>query len=238
MQRLLRCLCLIAAATLAPAARSATIVYVDATPNTTGNDGNTTIDGALVDFNVNAKQENGNTANDGLWNYRGGLTGNETAPGGFLWETDTSPAAGEITSPLATTIELAPGAYNMYGVTQMLFATYDVAYSLNGVDFTVFTRTDGIEGGVPVADFTVYDVDFGSLEPSQGVASLYVHNLGQVSLPAGGSVVIYIQGPDVADGGGTGRTRYVGVGYELVPEPSSIILIISGLILVGIRKRK
>src|SRR5690606_25123257 len=113
MQRHLRCLCLIAAETVAHAGRRAAIACVGDTPDGTDSDGNTTIDGALVDFNVNAKQENGNTANDGLWNYRGGLTGNETAPGGFLWETDTSPAAGEITSPLATTIELAPGAYNM-----------------------------------------------------------------------------------------------------------------------------
>src|SRR5690606_35909344 len=80
----------------------------DATANTTGADGNTTVNGNLV-----SGSNTGASASDGLWNNRAFAGTNGTG----LWETDTSSTAGETTDPLITTVALpGAGTYNLYAM--------------------------------------------------------------------------------------------------------------------------
>lgn len=235
MKRTIQCLTLAVAATFAPTAWGA-IVYVDAVPNTTGADGNTTIDGALVNFGTNATNLNttgSGVGNDDLWNYRPG----GEAAGGSYWETDTASSAGESTLPLVTTVDLGPGTYNLFGLFRPQASTHDVSFSINGVDYTDFTMSNSLAAAGDGSDFA-NPGDVGDIDA--GIGDLYIASLGQVTLPAAATVSIYAQGPDLNLGGDNSgqRTRYEGIGYEVVPEPASFVLVAIGIVGVATLRRK
>lgn len=237
MRATLNILGFMAVALLATSASGA-ITYVDAVANTTGADGNTTINGALV-----TGSNTGTTSSDDLWRIRAVTE----AAGGALWESDTTTPA-EGTSPLITSISLGPGAYNLYGVFRDQPGTesyWDAAFSLDGVNFTAFdyrhlkvkkALADGSE-------FTNPGI-MGDIAAVGG--AIYFADIGQVTLASPTLVSIYIQGPEQdltgaspPQTGNTGqRTWYEGVGFELVPEPSGLTLTVCGLIgLVAARRR-
>lgn len=221
----------------APSAWGA-IVYVDATPNTDGTDGNTTIDGALVEFGTNATTENSSNAaisGDGMWNYRP----NAAAASDNFWETDTGSNASETTAPLITSVELGPGTYNLFGVFRPQGSTHDVSFSLGGLSYTEFTPSNATAAAIDGSDFA-NPLDVGEIDNSIG--DVYLASLGQVTLAATQLVSVYVQGPD-RDGVtiSAQRTRYEGIGYEqvsAVPEPSSIFLATLGALAIGIRVRQ
>src|SRR5262245_41468575 len=93
-------LCALALTCGASVAQSGLITYVDASANTTGSNGNTTINGSLV-----SAGNTGTSSTDGFWNNRALAGTNGTG----VWETDNSSTAAESTQPLITTIVL-PGA--------------------------------------------------------------------------------------------------------------------------------
>lgn len=235
MKKTLQVLSLAIAATFAPAAWGA-IVYVDAVPNTTGADGNTTVDGALVNFGTNATNLNTTSSGvgtDGFWNYRPGTE----AAGGSYWETDTDNSAGESTLPLVTSVNLGPGTYNLFGLFRPQASTHDAAFSINGVDYSNFAMGNSLAAALDGSDF-VNPGDVGDIDA--GIGDLYIASLGQITLPAAATVSIYAQGPDLNLGGNNNgqRTRFEGIGYEVVPEPSSMLLITIGLLGIAMLRRK
>jgi hypothetical protein len=66
---------------------------------------------------------------------------------------------------------------------------------------------------------------------------MYGVNLGQETV-IGGSAINFFIDQDGTTSGGTDRTWYDGVGYEVVPEPSSMALLgLGGLALILRRRR-
>ena len=202
------------------------ITYVDAIPNTDGNDGNTTVNGALVDFtggSGNATTSHSST--DGLWHYReivGDVNGDNA------WQAFN---ATEDTSPLATTLTLAPGIYNLYG----LF------WSGTGNSFIVEFRV-GDSGPYMFFDatnststLTASDgSDFANTTKvrSTNFSNLRIADLGEFAITS--PVTIYINGPETTSTSDP-RTLYDGLGYEFVaeiPEPASLGLLLSGVLLL------
>jgi hypothetical protein len=226
---------------VAPAAWSA-IVYVDATPNTNGADGNTTVNGAPVELggsavgSVNVTTSGTGSGTNNLWRYRA-FPG--VAAGDNLWESDENGDNIETTAPLITTIDLGPGTYNLFGMFRVQGTTYDVAFSLDGITYGEFDGANTTAAAADGSDFLNPD-DLGNIEDTIG--DTFIASIGQVTLPAGGSVAIYVQGPDRdlgTDPVNSGqRTRYEGVGYELVPEPTSLLLLSLGVSVAGIVRRR
>lgn len=186
------------------------ITYVDADANTSGADGNTTIDGQLVDFTAgtgNATTGTGTDANnDGKWHYRT-TYGN----GGEVWETMdevTTPA------PLLTTLDLAPGTYRLYG----LFwagsngaAPWDAGFRVGATgQFVNFAIGNVIVSSASGSEFV------NSTMTREGDRFLMIAPLGEYTV--NGPMEIYVLGPSR---GVTGeRSFFDGFGYELVSEPT------------------
>jgi hypothetical protein len=232
MRKSLHYLCLAAVAMFAPTAWGA-IVYVDATPNTAIGVGNTSVNGAFAVLgaappaggaNVQTGSSTG-SGTDGFWHYRT----DAASAGGLYWETDTTTSAGETTAPLITTISLGPGTYDLFGLFRPQASTHDIAFSLDGSSYTNFTTSNSLNAAGDGSDFS-NPLDLNNIDHSIG--NIHIASLGQVTLLSATTVSIFIQGPDLNVGGNNSgqRTRYEGVGYQLVPEPSSIILVTIGVL--------
>jgi hypothetical protein len=225
---------LVAAASIAEAAP---ITYVDATANTTGVDGNTTINGNLV-----SGSNTGTSATDGFWNNRA-LAG---ANGTGLWETDNSGAAGESTASLITTIALpGPGTYNLYamfysqgGNNPAGAPNWDLAAGVS-TDVSIPILANYVEGDANSILTTTGGTEFtATVVTRHNGADMWMANLGQFTFDAtqAAAVKFYINGPDRGTVNPNTpsqvnfgeRTWYDGVGYEIVPEPTSISLLILG----------
>lgn len=216
MRCLLTCALSIGLGLAAEAALGA-ITFVDVVANTTGSDGNTTFNGALVTLFDSTLGETGNVTTDfnnvdNLWRYRSHPEFN----GGTAWElfNDT-----EFTDPLITTLSLPPGVYNLYG----LF------WGGSGSSFMIDFRVG------PTGEFTNFDAGPSSILTAEdgsdfenavttrwspgGFGNLHMAPLGEFSITS--PITIYAQGPSTgltADP----RTVYDGVGYELVGPPTDI----------------
>jgi hypothetical protein len=239
MKATLNVLGILAAALFASSASGA-ITYVDAVPNT-----NTTINGAAVIFppTVGANSTITSSGTDGLWRYRV----EAGTAGGNVWESDNTAAAGETTDPLITSISLGPGTYNLYGIfrDQADTASYwDASFSLDGTSFSTFDYRTATLAASDGSEFT-NPADLGTIPLAGGL--IYFANFGQVTLLAPTVVPIYVQGlqqdltgASPAQANNTGqRTWYEGVGYSLVPEPSSLMLSLCGVMgLVASRRRR
>jgi hypothetical protein len=257
----LRLLCFALLASVASVAQAA-LTYVDATPNTNGNDGNTTLSGFLFNPETDLTQSSNGT--DGKWAYRAVTTTNATNGPGFF-ESDTSATDGETTLPLVTTLTgLTPGQlYNIYVVYWGDFAQYstppnwDIAARAGETGpFTLFKTT----GALPVDTSGYIDGGIGTLASENGSEftnspmqtragvtppnlHLFYASLGTFMIDGSGSFSVWIDGPDVDNGAnGSKRTWYDGLAFEAVPEPSSILLLAIGtaglLTSLGRRNRK
>jgi hypothetical protein len=204
-----------------------------------------------------------NSGTDGFWQYRN-LTGVNLVNGSNLWQTDAAGTVpnGESTQSLVTTITgLTPGEqYNLYvmfwGGQTATGNNWDVAARVGDTgQYTVFKHrttpvpnlTGYIDGGLGI-DTTATGTEFTNAAPSvitrafSGTQShLLYGSLGTVTISGSGAVSIYVQGPDVDPASSTSerRTYYEGVGYEIVPEPQSFLLISLGsLVALGRHWRK
>lgn len=199
-----------------------TLHYVDATPNTDGTDGNTTIDGELVDFDSttgNARTGTSSTTQS-KWYFR---TGRSNANGGNLWQVLTTQT---VTTPLVTTLTLEPGTYNLYG----LFYNGDQDTGRWDVAFRVGTEGgyinwNGWQNASAVDPENGTNTNLGGelfVEPIKtrdGGFWLCMAPLGQYTVTD--TIDIYVTAPN-RDGYGDGsdqRTWYDGVAYELVHDP-------------------
>ena len=187
------------------------INYVDAVPNTTGSDGNTTINGALVntgtDGNATASSPGttgGGNAADGFWHVRTF----DNVNGGTVWETDGT--SDEVTEPLVTTLTLPPGTYNFYGLFHNNNSNkgfWDVAFRVGSTgDFTIFDKTNAMLASANAREFV------SPIATRAGVQWLLIAPLGQYEVDESGTISFYINGPD-----GTSRddrTWFDGIGWS------------------------
>jgi hypothetical protein len=240
MKVLLKSLCAGAILLSITGSLRAAITYVDATPNTDGTNGNTTLNGFLI--NTSTDVTSGSNGTDGKWAYRAVSSVNAANGPGFF-ESDTSATNGESTLPLVTTISgLTPGQqYKFYVVywgdlrTDLSSPTnYDIAARVgDSGQFTLFkTKSEPlpvdasayINGGVGVlttdngSEFTntnpVVNTRAGLTPPN---LHLFYSNLGTFTVGENGQFAAYIDGPDVDEGNNPSkRTWYDGLGYELV----------------------
>jgi hypothetical protein len=198
---------------------------------------------------------------DGKWHYRTpSSTTNATFPpnNGSYWETDGSTvASSENAPPLITTISVpAPGTYNLYVMyimsTGNLTGYGDIMVGVNNSDSSThkYFNHQNASSAAPfdtpgvstltTATATEFDNVNSSPSPvrtrwaSSGSFHMYLANLGQFDLTdTTVSFSFYITCPNVPPATGTAsqRTIYEGVAYELVPEPSALLLTSCGLIL-------
>lgn len=199
---------------------NAALVYVGATAGASGNTINleTTAPGNQTDWKTGLDDgsDDGRVAGNDLWGSIGtqgfaAFDASLTA----VWESTGSPA--DDAPQLQTTVSgLAPGLYDVY-----------VLYSTASGAAPGWEITAGLNGGAQVE----YDDTVGTVLSTIAPFELRGVLLGQVS---GTSFTVEANDDDQAD---ANRTRYVGVAYELVPEPSSLALLCLGGLIVARRRR-
>lgn len=198
------------------------ITFVDAVPHTDAEAGNTTVDGALVDFaagtgnaTTGGSQQSGSEATDDRWHYRTRATVN----GGAIWETDLPYE--ENTAPLITTLELMPGRYKLYGLFWNNLdngGLWDISFRVGAIgEFTRFSRQNANLTDADGHDFV------NAIVTRDGAQWLLAAPLGEFDVT--GPVSIYVNAPDYTSG--DDRTWYEGVGYELVPPACEAIPAVS-----------
>jgi hypothetical protein len=238
MSTTIRTIACVGLLSLAAASHAATLTYVDATPDTGPDTGNTKIFNTTlgmpvvgnpqpnVDFNYATTT---NSATDNFWQYRN-LTGTNLVNGSFLWQSDAN-AAGETTEALVTTISglTAGQKYAIYVAFfggQQATSNWDIAGRLGDTGpFTLFKHRaepvpdalgDYVNGGLGI-DTTADGSEFTNTSPpvqtrafsvTPAQSHLLLGKLGIVTIGEAGSTTVYIQGPDVDVAGTFERRSY------------------------------
>lgn len=207
------------------------ITYVDAEL------GNTTINGEPLAGEVNYSINY--SAIEGLWGWR---TNRTDVNGAGIWVTDGGGDHGELdresTAPLKIDIILPDvGIYDLYAVimnNESGNGYWDVAARVGDVgDFAHYNRDSEEMTQALASDFE------GTVKVAGGGDMTMKVLIGQYTTTAANETVsIYINGLDSWELAGLDqRTRFDGVGYAMVPEPATMVLLSVGAFL-GLRRRK
>lgn len=218
------------------------IIYVDAQE---GSGGNTFATGGTLDSTawIDTTSNTSGTNNDDWMKRFGGSPGWSQHNGGDVIQglVSSVPNLGEITTQVPG---LDAGTYDVWA----FFWEQTVSGSQNwlidaGLTSGSLSAYSSAAGPVAGTDSTT-PVGAGSLTFSNapsttgagGNQTMYGVNLGQATISEGDSLNVYV---DKLTGTGSGnRTIYDGIGYELIPEPSSSLLLgLSGLAR-AIRRRR
>ncbi len=227
---------------------SAAVTYVDATLANTDNaaggadstwaDGDDTTTGGL-------SVTDGAAANDSKWRFRSGFGGNG------LWEATGSAATIENAVEIVTTVSgLTIGTYKAY----VFFVAVEAVSGPSGGDeefpiraglasnpganpiFTqaVSSETPGATVGINAGTLTFANT-FVPGTAGDGRTN-YAGFLGEV-LVTDGTLSVYVDDlPATIDA--DERTWYTGIGYELIPEPSTVLLGVLGALTLLVRRRR
>lgn len=175
----------------------------------------------------------GAASNDGLWRFRGGF-GN-----GGIWEATGSSASAEDAVEIVTSTAVADGLYNVYVFYYAVNTSGDypirAGLASNANSNPVFDRAGnkGTAGGDALAELM-----FDTAPPTGGEGRTLLYGLVGQTTVTGGTLDVFIDDwPASLTGSSNDRTWYSGVGYELVPEPSSALLAAFGSLLLLRRRR-
>lgn len=216
--------------TLAPLSLSAAVTYVDATINNTVGAAS-----GLVDWNDGSADLGDGTANaDGLWRFRGGFGNNG------IWEATGSSATAEDAAEIVTSATVPNALYDVfvfyYAVNESGDFPIRAGLSSNPNGNPIFDRAGnrGTAGGDTLAELT-FDV----APPTGGESrTLLYGQVGQIEVTDGSLEVFIDDFPASSTGTSNDRTWYQGIGYEVIPEPSSAVLgALGALALLGRRRR-
>ncbi len=246
----------------------AAITFVDATPDTGPGTGNTTLNGDEIVFSGPGQNSTTtDNPGNGLWDYRtqadanGGafftLTDGEYGDGTIgtagINGVDTPNDEDDIV-PLIFTTDLADGLYDIYGLFYNGTSTQSFTTSFSVGDAASFEAFTGMNAGTssgntssatraPTVDAADYTTPI-STSILNGAATLREAYLGQFAV-TGGELTVFISSqnelvkPSTASGVvGDERAWFEGIGFEVVPEPSSLALLgLGGLAMLSRRRQ-
>jgi hypothetical protein len=225
----------------------AAIIYVDAEHST-----NTArADGSGTAFHTNNLGGTSTSAGDNLWDRRINL-GNGL--NGAIYESNGGPNGTQPTEDaprLVTTISglVAGEHYNIYAYLQSNVNNLDTDWRLRaGLENTVgdlpLFSGQGILGATAGTLITAGNLPQGAVLYSNAALGMFQLPLGAMVADTNGEVRVYIddfanpsQNPPTTQAHWL-RSRYDGVGYELVPEPCALVLGILGSVGLGCIPRR
>ncbi len=203
------------------------ITYVDAELN------NTYIGGATAESGVT--YSTGSTATDGKWRWRTMAPQN----GAGIWESDAANVSGDAeTTPDISVDMILPTA----GVYDLYVLAYNNASNAGWWDIACRVGATG--------DFTVYNKlspEITLAQASEFEAGVVINTtsnrhvkvlIGQyVATAANETVTVYINGFDSWNGvQHDHRTVFDGIGYAMVPEPTTLLMLTMGAVIFRRRK--
>ncbi len=207
-----------------------TITFVDVTPD------NATLNGATLVLDDNYVIPH--SPLEGLWGYRT----RTDVEGGSVWVTDGGETTGDAESTEALKVDLVlaeAGVYDLYAIIMNNnggTGYWDVSTRIGDVgDFTDFNKNSAAMTAVAASDFDS-PVTISTSTTGDMTAKVLI---GQyTTTTANETVSIYVNGFNTwGEETRDQRTRFDGVGYEMVPEPATLILLSAGAFL-GLRRRK
>lgn len=208
---------------------TADITYVDAVEGVGGNTYAT--GGSLADTSW-INPDTGSGGDNDQWKKR--AFSNNGSVFQSRWTTDEMP---ELTTEISG---LSDGVYDVWvffwdatdgGVPNQ----WTIAAGLTSGALTSYSFDGPGDTASTVAASTLtFDV-----EPllTEGTLTMYGVNIGEATVTSSSTINVFIDDLTNAGGSGTFRTWYDGVGYELVPEPTSFGLLAIGGLLVTRRRR-
>lgn len=217
------------------------ITYVDAQEGGAGNTYAT--GGSLGDTSWIDTTDNGGTYSDSVWELRfGGTPGWTQHNGGDVIEAQVSTS---FDHPQLTTeiTGLADGTYDVWVFfwNQVTSATQDWVIDAGLTSGALSAYSDpgdpvaGTDSTTPVNAASLSFTNSPAVVAAGGNQNMIGVNLGEVTVSGGSAINVYID--KLTGTGSATRTVYDGVGYELVPEPSSLALLSLGGLFFARRRR-